>query len=56
MSELAERIWEVVAPPAPRLVATFYNPDNGFAGTTFDDLPDNSPDRFSPSDLGTDGW
>lgn len=49
--DLGAKIAEVVAKPADKLLVAYFNPEGRFAGTTFDDLPGNPRDEFSPSDL-----
>src|SRR3954451_19593809 len=51
VAELATRIAGVITPPARRLLRTFFDPARGFAATTFDDLGENPPDRFTTDDL-----
>jgi hypothetical protein len=48
---LSDRIRTVLAPPADRLLAAFFDPASSFAGATFDELPDNDPVQITPSDL-----
>lgn len=50
-NELASRIIEVVEAPADQLIVSFFEPGGPFAGSTFDDLPDNPRDEFSAGDL-----
>lgn len=44
-------IRQVVSDRGADLVATYYDEDGPFAGCLFDELPDNDPVRFTPSDL-----
>lgn len=48
---LGQRIVEVVRAPADQLLVAYFDQDGSFAGSTFDDLPDNPSDRFCASDL-----
>lgn len=48
---LESRILEVVKVPADQLLTSFFDPAGPFAGSTFDDLPENPRDEFCPSDL-----
>jgi len=45
------RIVEVVGAPADELLLAYFNPDGPFAGSTFDDLPENPTGEFCASDL-----
>jgi hypothetical protein len=49
--DLRWRIIEVAKAPAGRLLVSFFDPDGPFAGSTFDDLPNNPRNEFSASDL-----
>jgi Family of unknown function (DUF6308) len=49
--DLSRRIIEVVEAPADQLLVAFYTTGGPFAGSTFDDLPDNPRNEFSASDL-----
>jgi hypothetical protein len=49
--DLRSRITEVVQAPADQLLVSFFDPDRPFAGSTFDDLPNNPRNEFSASDL-----
>jgi hypothetical protein len=51
MTDMVTRIEALIAPPAQQLVSRFFDPAGPFAGTTFDDLPDNRRDCFTVSDL-----
>lgn len=51
MDDLGARITEVVAAPADRLLAAFFDPARPFAASTFDDLPDNPRNAFAAGDL-----
>jgi hypothetical protein len=51
MSDLTARIESVIEPAAGQLLEAFFDPAGPFAGTTFDDLPDNPPGRFTAGDL-----
>lgn len=51
VDKLRARIRAIVASPADKLVAAFFDPAAPFSGDLFDTLPDNPRDRFSPSDL-----
>ncbi len=51
MTDLAARVEATIASPTSDLLETFFDHTGPFAGTTFDDLPDNPSDRFTPSDL-----
>lgn len=50
-NDLGSRILEVVSAPADRLLVAYFEPDGPFAGSTFDDLPENPRDHFCASDL-----
>ncbi len=50
MNDLGRRISDVITYPAANLVAAYFAP-GPFAGTTFDELGDNSPEKFTPDDL-----
>lgn len=50
-NDLGSRIVGVVKPPADQLLVSFFDPNEPFAGSTFDDLRDNPRDEFCPSDL-----
>lgn len=49
--DLRSRIIEVVEAPADQLLVSFSEPGGPFAGSTFDDLPNNPRNEFSASDL-----
>jgi len=49
--DLGRRITDVVAAPADQLLVAFFDARGPFAGSTFDDLPDNPRNDFSASDL-----
>lgn len=51
MTTLAARIEAIIEPPTDRLLVAFFDRSSPFAGTTFDDLPDNPRDRFTATDL-----
>ena len=51
MTDLTARLEAVIEPPSDRLLSAFFDSAGPFAGTTFDDLPDNPRDRFTASDL-----
>jgi hypothetical protein len=50
-NDLGARIIEVAEAPADQLLVAFFNTGGPFAGSTFDDLPDNPRNEFSASDL-----
>jgi hypothetical protein len=50
-NDLGSRIIEVVEAPADQLLVAFFNNSGPFAGSTFDDLPDNPRNEFSAGDL-----
>jgi hypothetical protein len=45
-NDLGSRIIEVVEAPADQLLVAFFNNSGPFAGSTFDDLPDNPRNEF----------
>lgn len=51
VTPLADAIRAAVAPPANELLAAYYDPQGPFAGATFDMLPNNDPDSFTPEDI-----
>jgi hypothetical protein len=50
-NDLGLRIAEVVSAPAGELLLAYFDPDGPFAGSTFDDLPENPKGEFCASDL-----